>query len=177
MAFVRRHLERASCMDCGEDDPRVLEFDHVEGKLADVSYLVQAGASPEVLQAEIDRCEVVCANCHRRRTLARLRAARGRNYEWNLKRGGIGRKLAYVRRRLAESGCVDCGETDPGVLEFDHVRGKLASVSGLGWANASDLRIDEEIARCEVRCVNCHRIRTASQFGHARHHWDLREAA
>lgn len=62
--------------------------------------------------------------------------------------------------------CVDCGESDPIVLEFDHVRGeKLYEVSTLGWRLASWDSVLKEIAKCEVRCANCHRRRTAAQRG------------
>lgn len=60
--------------------------------------------------------------------------------------------------------CVDCGEKDIVVLEFDHVRGKkLGNVSSLisrGWRI-----VKEEIDKCDVRCSNCHRRKTAKQFG------------
>lgn len=63
--------------------------------------------------------------------------------------------------------CLDCGETDPLVLEFDHIGEKAFSISqGLrdrGWQ-----RILEEIEKCEVVCANCHRRRTASRAGFAR---------
>ncbi len=60
--------------------------------------------------------------------------------------------------------CVDCGNSDSRVLEFDHKDSttKLCDVSIMynrGWA-----KIAEEIAKCDVRCANCHRIRTQVQF-------------
>ncbi len=61
--------------------------------------------------------------------------------------------------------CVDCGETDIVVLEFDHQDNKIAAVSKMLGAYASLKAIKTEVAKCEVRCANCHRRRTAKQFG------------
>ena len=63
--------------------------------------------------------------------------------------------------------CVDCSESDPVVLEFDHVEKgtKIAAISEMiRRQNAWDT-IAKEIAKCEVRCANCHRRRTALQLG------------
>jgi hypothetical protein len=49
----------------------VLEFDHLRDKVANISKLVHLGADWETTLAEIAKCEVVCANCHRRRTARR----------------------------------------------------------------------------------------------------------
>jgi hypothetical protein len=67
---------------------------------------------------------------------------------------------------LAEHPCVDCNESDPIVLEFDHVRGiKHKAICQLISYHVSWERILEEIAKCDVRCANCHRRRTAKQLG------------
>lgn len=70
----------------------------------------------------------------------------------------------YIVKYLLENPCVDCGELDIIVLEFDHVRGdKRGNVSIL--KRSSLKAVKEEIEKCEVRCANCHRRKTAKQFG------------
>ncbi len=62
-------LKDVPCMDCGKKYPHyVMDFDHInpEDKLTQVSKLVNL--SWDRLRAEIDKCEVVCSNCHRIRT-------------------------------------------------------------------------------------------------------------
>jgi hypothetical protein len=60
------------CTDCGKHYPSyVMDFDHVRGeKRAGVAQLTTH--SWDVIQAEIDKCDLVCANCHRERTFMRL---------------------------------------------------------------------------------------------------------
>lgn len=68
------HLERHPCVDCGEPDPVVLEFDHLPEhvKRFEIGRAVVASTrSWALILSEIDRCEVVCANCHRRRSARR----------------------------------------------------------------------------------------------------------
>jgi len=61
--------------------------------------------------------------------------------------------------------CVGCGETDPVVLELDHKDGvdKKSDVSRL--VNGTWVIMQKEIEKCDVRCANCHRRRTAIQQG------------
>lgn len=65
-------LKSVPCTDCGNRFPYyVMDFDHVRGdKQRNISQLVHAGATDQML-AEIEKCEVVCANCHRIRTFTR----------------------------------------------------------------------------------------------------------
>lgn len=73
--------------------------------------------------------------------------------------------MLFVMNYLQNNGCVDCGEKDPTVLDFDHVRGvKFKNISKMIQDNNSMKRIQEEIAKCEVRCANCHRRKTSKQF-------------
>lgn len=228
------------CVDCGERDIVVLEFDHIRDKIGDVSALASGGRSWERIKAEIDKCELRCANCHRRATRARrsrttapalvteplveqhltvatqlllsrlldlrvcrecrkpkslaefpFRSVREQRHQWRClscqraysaswyarnrashaarsadnRRSRKRRLKAFVRKYLEAHPCVDCGESDPDVLDFDHVRGKLAEVSLLVGAGRPWAAISSEIAKCEVRCANCHRRRTVRQIG------------
>lgn len=71
--FLWQYLTEHPCVECGERDPVVLEFDHVRGdKRADVGYLVGTGGSLRSLIEEVEKCDVRCANCHRRKTASQL---------------------------------------------------------------------------------------------------------
>ena len=59
------------CVDCGEDDPVVLEPDHLRDKEHNISNMLKNGHSWEKILRELDKCEIVCCNCHRRRTYKR----------------------------------------------------------------------------------------------------------
>lgn len=89
-------------------------------------------------------------SANRERETKRIRANQQREAE--LSRVGI-------REYLLAHPCVDCGETDPDVLEFDHLHDKRANVSEMvsRWTWRAILR---EIEKCEVRCANCHRRKT-----------------
>jgi len=72
------------------------------------------------------------------------------------------RQSALATLKL-DSGCVDCGYAEnPDALQFDHVRGdKVRSISQM-VLSAWD-KLFAELEKCEVRCANCHAIRTAER--------------
>lgn len=241
--FLFDYLLTHPCVDCGETDVLVLEFDHRNpaDKRFDIGFIVARKPWKFVL-AEIEKCDVRCANCHRRRTAAQFnwarlavgatqlppsfaasalavvalplsaldvkvctrcanlrpiadfyikdkktgrrsticrdcRSAYGKAHYRNnkpayLKRAPKNRKAfrANNRSRMLEylvgKCCVDCGATDPLILEFDH-RDGVAKEAEVAWliSRTQWSKIDAEIAKCDVRCANCHRRRTAAQFG------------
>ena len=220
--WLRGFLDSHPCVDCGADDPIVLEFDHVKGKSADVTSMIWQGAPWHLVEVEIAKCEIRCGNCHRRRTHERramrrtlrisrsmdtvgskrctschelkpletftfrcradltrqawcraCHAARDRARSARLgpnvteRRGQARQPTSEIRRQVDEilgaSGCIDCGVRDRIVLEFDHVGPKRANVSDLLRRSVGRTRVLEEIAMCEVRCVNCHKRATAAR--------------
>jgi len=106
-------------------------------------------------QRERDR-EHYANNPERRRQITKGRKRNNKRY----------RRAAeqLVVEHLRSHPCVDCGETDIVVLQFDHVRGKKdVPISVMVTRGYSTQRIQKEIEKCEVRCGNCHQIRTAHE--------------
>jgi hypothetical protein len=185
---LHEYLSAQQCSGCGIRDLATLEFDHRDPalKLSDVSNMVQKGLSWATILSEIDKCDVVCANCHRRRT--------ARQFDWHKvarralvlpvlprrgteeyeriksRRSGLARRdrnRRLVWKYLAQHPCVLCGEADPVVLEFDHVGTKERDIGWLVPASCT-ARILNEIEKCRVLCANCHRRHTAAQHGRLR---------
>ena len=71
---VKGRKENVPCTDCGKIYPwYVMDFDHVRGKKKfNLSVVGSKMYSLETIDKEIDKCDVVCANCHRIRTFTRL---------------------------------------------------------------------------------------------------------
>ena len=71
LALIRQ-LKSVPCADCGERHPHyVMDFDHIKaGKKGLVSEIARTSGTAQLL-AEIKKCEVVCANCHRKRSFRR----------------------------------------------------------------------------------------------------------
>ena len=87
LALIRRHrsyyekrnylnsIKNKPCSDCGQRYPYfVMDFDHVNvrDKIKEVAYMVTRNWSLVKIKAEVKKCEVVCANCHRIRTYGKL---------------------------------------------------------------------------------------------------------
>jgi hypothetical protein len=112
-----------------------------------------------------------CRECTRQQVRSHYRA----HQSYYLRKARLRNKLVEAIHRqkvlkyLADHPCVDCGETDPCCLDFDHVRGtKRSDVSRMlgdyGWET-----ILEEINKCDVRCASSHRKRTAERRNAWRH--------
>ncbi len=86
-------------------------------------------------------------------------------YEDNKKDIAKKQKEYYLKNKekideIKKQPCVDCGNTFPTVcMDFDHVRGRKLYNIGNMKSQAWEL-VKAEIAKCDVVCSNCHRIRT-----------------
>lgn len=140
-------MTRKLCPGCG-----------VEKDIDAFNYKVKSKGLRQVRCRECTRLQV--QQHYKRNTAYYVKKARQRNDQTKiLQREQI---LAY----LSTHPCVDCGERDIVCLEFDHVSGqKVRNIANMigecKWAT-----IEAEIAKCEVRCANCHRRKTARQHGY-----------
>ncbi len=76
------------------------------------------------------------------------------------------RARKWINGYLSEHPCVDCGNSDIRVLEFDHVEPekKTFTISRKIADGVALITLQKEVAKCEVRCANCHRIRTKEEL-------------
>lgn len=67
--YVRMYLKTHPCLDCKESDPIVLDFDHRDPstKYRSISQIIAHNLGINKLIEEIEKCDVRCANCHRRK--------------------------------------------------------------------------------------------------------------
>jgi len=65
--FIVNYLLAHPCVDCGESDVVMLDFDHVNGKGMSISQMIVHGMPLKKIKLEILKCEVRCANHHRKR--------------------------------------------------------------------------------------------------------------
>lgn len=67
--YVRAIKENSGCVDCKKSYPYyVLQFDHLSDKAYTIADMILSGYSIKTIQKEIDKCDIVCANCHMFRT-------------------------------------------------------------------------------------------------------------
>lgn len=68
--FVKNYFENHPCIDCGDTDWWALDFDHrnMEEKDHHITTAIRQ-QSLETLKQEIDKCDVRCVKCHRKRTM------------------------------------------------------------------------------------------------------------
>ncbi|TMC71628.1 MAG: hypothetical protein E6J13_07185 [Chloroflexi bacterium] len=93
---------------------------------------------------------------NRERHIAHVREARDQTGDENQLR---------MWQYLAQHPCVECGERDPVVLQFDHLRDKRENVASMCIAGFAWSTILEEMAKCQVLCANCHTRKTARERG------------
>jgi hypothetical protein len=141
--WLNEYKGEHGCARCGEADATCLDFHHLDSddKTMALGTMVTFGYGTAALRAEIEKCEVLCANCHRR--------------EHHVPpTGGL---RAWVLERKTDRGCSRCGEDDPACLDFHHVDEKNTTVARLVGGDRSKETVRAEMENCDVLCANCHR--------------------
>jgi hypothetical protein len=154
-------LKSVPCADCRRTyPPYLMDFDHIPGlgeKKFDISRAQWGRYYLDHIQEEIAKCEVVCVNCHRVRTVNRVPPLKPQ-------RAYIARNRQLVLECRSQP-CMSCGETyNPWAMEFDHVRGKKEFTISSG-INKSMEALKREIEKCDILCSVCHRIKTWADHG------------
>jgi 5-methylcytosine-specific restriction endonuclease McrA len=100
----------------------------------------------------------------RRRYLAKQDWHQEQGRARNQKRRTLIREV--IDAYLAAHPCVDCGESDPVVLDFDHLGDKSFNIARAATYLVPIEKLKAEIAKCAIRCANCHRRKTHVTHGH-----------
>jgi hypothetical protein len=163
-----REWRQVPCTDCGgRFEPHQMDFDHREPDSKSFHLLTGRAMlmSTKRLMAEVEKCDVVCANCHRLRTQARRLAQPSKgNYKApsQARRAALWKMQSDLLTALRQVPCADCGGSFPkAAMDFDHrdPATKKYTVSRM-LLRASIDEIRAEAAKCDVVCANCHRMRT-----------------
>lgn len=156
------------CADCGDVfESCVMDYDHRpgEGKSFCISSRITTFTKERILE-EIAKCDLVCARCHRIRTVERIRAEAPPDEELPQKGNAARQRRANRKRRALldeqkSKPCADCdGKFSPEVMEFDHRPGETKSFNIGSMKRLSIKKLMREIEKCDVVCANCHRLRT-----------------
>ena len=110
-----------------------------------------------------DGLQTICIACSRAKSKAHYNANKKASRARNKKR--IEENKRFILDYLSQNQCVDCGEKDIVVLDFDHLSDKRWNISEMTTSGFAIASIQKEISKCEVRCANCHRRKTAKEFG------------
>ncbi|WP_435348676.1 homing endonuclease associated repeat-containing protein [Haloarchaeobius sp. HRN-SO-5] len=156
-ASLRRwihEMKRGSdgCDRCDVSSPLCLDFHHREEheKEMAVNKMVPSGYSKADIRAEIEKCVLLCANCHAREHTAAIDpSAEQRTKEERLR--------AWTRAYKRERGCSRCHENDPRCLQFHHVEEKTLGVGAMIANSYAESAVRDEVEKCEILCANCHR--------------------
>lgn len=137
---------KSKCCYCNLTDKNCLEFHHIKNKKYNISKMVLSGYSVKLIKLELQKCECICANCHRKKHF--------KNYESKHK------KHIFVKNIKSLSKCEICNENYIACLDFHHIdpSTKVLNIGAMiRDKQYSILDIDNEIKKCKIICVNCHR--------------------
>lgn len=141
------------CVDCGYSDcVAALDLHHRDALAKDFA-IGSTGQSWESLLAEAEKCDLVCARCHRLRHLAE---------DAQLETTAVTRFRRAIKARAVifmGGACQGCGIRGPGAIFDFHHRDAGEKDFGIGQDGIprSWPKVVAELAKCVMLCANCHR--------------------
>lgn len=156
--------KEVACVDCGINyHPILKDFDHRPGEIKRFNLSSYQGQySRQSVLLELAKCDVVCANCHRERTMARIpRRDKARNAQQKYRDS-----VSFLINQLKSKPCERCGDVlSPWQKDFDHINPDLKVMHiGRFRRYGTKEKILEEIQKCRLLCANCHRLCTHLPF-------------
>lgn len=162
---LRDEVRKRGCIVCGLKDIRCMELAHRDRseKLRRSNGRTVGPCGITSMQDLIEELKLVdpkCAMCHAKQTHSEQKA-------WT--RHLPNREQANAEKRKRGS-CIDCKipvDEQFWLFDFDHVRGeKIDGISQMARKTAkyTSKQIELEMAKCDLRCKNCHKIVTADRL-------------
>ena len=144
-------MEKRICSQCKNEKPLTQEFFNVRDKLG------------KKFRTDCKECQhLKQSKAYMKKNAVYKEAA----YKYRAALKEANQKLLW--EFLLEHPCVRCGETNPVVLEFDHLRDKKYCISEIIFSNKWET-VRKEMEKCQVLCACCHKKKTAKDFNHYRY--------
>jgi len=147
---------KSTCSQCKENNPSCLDYHHLFGKAKTIAQLIRNGASIATIDNEMQKCVVLCTNCHCKQHRP-IQIKDGSSWP-GFRPYRIAKRKWFIQW-LQTQQCQQCRMSDTRCLEFHHVdeSNKRFKISYLLTSGHSLAFLQDEISKCIVLCANCHR--------------------
>jgi hypothetical protein len=152
--YVKETKEHNGCKICGCININCLDFHHrIDSNKKDtICNLVRHAYSLSVVKEEIEKCDIICSNCHRTQ-----------HYTGRYMRNKKNIKIHNLKQR---SKCLHCGCNKVECLDFHHSSDKTDGIGSMIRDKMISIeQLETEIKKCIILCSNCHRILHSNDKG------------
>lgn len=151
--FIIEYKINNKCIKCNENRPECLDFHHIKDKKNTISRMCKQTVSLKILKIEIEKCILLCSNCHQKEHFKGYKK--------------ISKRKSYEIQIKSKSKCYFCEENTPCALAFHHLdpATKIDTVDRISNSKGFTLiDLKNEIEKCIILCFNCHRLLHANQL-------------
>lgn len=139
------------CQICGNVNWYHMEFHHIKNKKFNISRLLNMGYNWNLIQQELDKCQLYCRNCHQELHFNERNSDDNRQITKQI-------YINYKGNKCEECGYVKCQAS----LTFHHLNPNEKEIQFSNISerlnNFDDIRknILDELNKCQLLCCNCH---------------------